>query len=80
MPKLSQANLASYNAIQKRSDEAPMKQTVKGFREEDDPYRRFLVTGKSNYQYEALAKAGKNHDVHAGKDRGRWRMIGERPY
>lgn len=55
-----------------------MKQTVKGFREEDDPYRRFLVTGKSNHQYDALAKAGKSHDVHAGKGRGRWRIVTER--
>ena len=68
MPKLSQANLASYNAIQRKSDEAPMKQTIKGFLEEEDPYRRFLVAGNSNHQYEALAKAGKNHDVDAGKE------------
>lgn len=79
MPELSQANLASYNGIQRRSDEAPIKQTVKGFREEDDPYRRFLVTGKSNYQYEALAKADKGHYVHAGKGRVRWRVVAERP-
>ena len=77
MAELSQANLASYNAIHRKSDEAPMKQTVKDFREEDDPYRRFLVTGKSSYQCEAPAKAGKNHNVHAGKGIGRWRIIAE---
>ena len=67
MPKLSQANLAHHDASQRRSDEAPIKETAKRFQEEKDPYRKFLVTGRSAYQHSAQAEEDKSGEVHAGK-------------
>ncbi len=67
MPNLSQANLAYHDASQRRSDEAPIKETVKRFQEDKDPYRKFLVTGRSAHQHSAQAKDDKSSEVHAGK-------------
>lgn len=63
MPELNQDNLARYNAGQRRPDEAPVKQTIKRFREETDPYRSFLVTGHSVRQPSARAKNDKSNGV-----------------
>ncbi len=67
MPKLTQANLAYHNASQRRSDEAPIKETVKRFQEEKDHYKKFLVTGRSAHQHSTQAINDKSSEVHAGK-------------
>lgn len=46
MAPLTQANLALYNDREK----APAKPKMENFHKEQDPYRRFLVTGQSPHQ------------------------------
>ena len=56
MPELSQANLVRHNASQRSSDKPPIKQTMKFFHEENEPWKKFLVTGHSVHQHSAKAK------------------------
>ena len=50
--RLTEANLSRQNDSHGKSQTAANeeKQTMKCFREDDDPYRRFLVTGGSPHQ------------------------------
>lgn len=54
--RLNEKHLIDHNANHQRIKEIQEKQTTKRFREEDDPYRRFLVTGESPHQQKAQAK------------------------
>ena len=50
--RLTETKLSRHNEIHRKS-QVPAdkeKQTMKRFREEDDPYRRFLITGDSPHQ------------------------------
>ena len=50
--RLTEANLSRHDESHRKSQMAAdeEKQTMKYFREEDDPYRRFLLTGDSPHQ------------------------------
>lgn len=50
--RLTEANLSGHNDSHGKSQMAvnEEKQTMKCFQEDDDPYRRFLVTGDSPHQ------------------------------
>lgn len=50
--RLTEANLSRHNESHSKSQTTAdeEKQTMKRFREEDDPYRRFLLTGDSPHQ------------------------------
>ena len=50
--RLTEANLFRHDEYHSKSPTAAdeEKQTMKRFREEDDPYRRFLLTGDSPHQ------------------------------
>lgn len=80
MPELSQTNLAYHNASQKGSHEAAIKQTVKHFHEENDQYRRFLVTGLPFHQREAQAKDENGNKFHTGTSVLRRRIITSKLY
>ena len=50
--RLTEANLSRHNESHSKSQTTADedKQTMKRFREEEDPYRRFLLTGDSPHQ------------------------------
>jgi hypothetical protein len=54
--RLSENHLTDHNANHQRIEGLREKQTTKRFREEDDSYCRFLVTGESVHQQKAQAK------------------------
>ena len=64
--RLTEANLSRHNESHGKSQTAANeeKETMKSFREDDDPYRRFLLTGDSPHQQgdQQQSKQGKVPD------------------
>lgn len=64
MPELTEAALRQKNASDANSEAAHEKQTVKGFHDERDRYKEFLVTGDSVHQRQE--KSTSNSKGHQG--------------
>ena len=64
--RLTEANLSRHNESHGKSQTAANeeKETMKSFQEDDDPYRRFLLTGDSPHQQgdQQQSKQGKVPD------------------
>ncbi len=75
--RLTEANLSRHDESHRKGHMAAdeEKQTMKRFREEDDPYRRFLHTGDSPHQQRDQSRSIVNQENKQGKIPDPFRVV-----